>query len=105
MDKKADKVQYLCDYRFRFPSLKQACRQMSLARSTYYYRLKREEKALEREREDADLKSLIDEIHLEFPYYGYRPLKEELRRRGRIVNHKRIRRLQKKFGLFPVLDY
>ena len=75
---------------------------MSLARSTYYYRLKQEKKALEREREDADLKGLIDEIHLEFPYYGYRPLKEELRRRGWIVNHKRIRRLQKKFGLFPV---
>ena len=75
---------------------------MSLARSTYYYRLKHRGKVLEREREDADMKELIDEIHLEFPYYGYRMLKEELQRRGWTVNHKRIRRLQKKFGLFPV---
>ena len=75
---------------------------MSLPRSTYYYRLKHQKKALDREKEDADLKGLIDEIHLEFPYYGYRMLKEALQRRGWTVNHKRIRRLQKKFGLFPV---
>lgn len=32
--------------------------------------------------EDAKLKGLIDDIHTEFPYYGYRLLYEELKRRG-----------------------
>ena len=75
---------------------------MNLARSTYYYQIKNRRKALEREKEDADLKDLIDEIHTDFPCYGYRFLREELKRRGHNVNTKRIRRLQRKFGLFPV---
>ena len=76
---------------------------MNLARSTYYYQVKNRKRGLEREKEDTDLKDLIDEIHMDFPYYGYRLLHEELKRRGHNVNTKRIRRLQRKFGLFPVL--
>ena len=75
---------------------------MNLSRSTYYYRLKNTQKALEREKKDADMKDLIDQVHLTFPYYGCRRLQQELKRRGCIVNHKKIRRLQHKFGLFPV---
>jgi len=75
---------------------------MNLARSTYYYQIKNRKKALEKEKEDADLKDLIDDIHTVFPCYGYRFLREELKRRGHNVNTKRIRRLQRKFGLFPV---
>ena len=75
---------------------------MNLARSTYYYQIKNRKKALEREKEDADLKDMIDEIHTEFPFYGYRFLREVLKRKGHNVNTKRIRRLQRKFGLFPV---
>ena len=58
-------------------------------------------KSLEKEEKDADIKDLIDDIHTDFPYYGYRLLHEELKRRGN-VNAKKIRRLQRKFGLFPV---
>ncbi len=43
---------------------------MSLARSTYYYRLKFKDRMMERERRDAALKDLIDSVHVEFPYYG-----------------------------------
>ena len=75
---------------------------MNLARSTYYYQIKNRKKAVEREKEDAHLKDLIDDIHTDFPYYGYRFLREELKRRGHSVNTKKIRRLQRKFGLFPV---
>lgn len=75
---------------------------MSLARSTYYYQLKNRKRVLARERSDADLKERIDEIHMEFPCYGYRFLQEELKRRGHPINTKRIRRIQHKFGLFPV---
>ena len=75
---------------------------MNLVRSTYYYQIKNRRKTLEREKEDVDLKKLIDEIHTDFPCYGYRFLREELKRKGHNVNTKRIRRLQRKFGLFPV---
>ena len=75
---------------------------MNLSRSTYYYQIKNKKKALEKEKKDADVKDLIDSIHIEFPYYGYRLLHEELKRRGYNINTKKIRRLQKKFGLFAV---
>ena len=55
---------------------------MNLSRSTYYYQIKNREKALEREKKDTDTKDLIDDIHTDFPYYGYRFLHEELKRRG-----------------------
>lgn len=76
---------------------------MNLARSTYYYQLKHRDRVLERERKDAELKELIDSVHLEFPYYGYRMLNEELEDRGHRINEKRIRRIQKKFGLFATM--
>ena len=75
---------------------------MNLARSTYYYQIKNSKKAFEREKEDTDIKDLIDDIHTDFPYYGYRLLHEELKRRGHNINTKRIRRLQQKFGLFSI---
>jgi len=73
---------------------------MNLAKSTYYYQIKHRDRILGRERKDTELRDLIDGIHVEFPYYGYRMLHEELSRRGILVNTKKIRRLQRKFGLF-----
>ena len=73
---------------------------MSIARSTYYYQLKNRPKIVERERRDTEVKNLIDSVHVEFPYYGYRMLHEELGRRGILMNEKKIRRIQRKFGLF-----
>jgi len=35
----------------------------------------------------------------EFPGYGYRRVTLELRRRGRLVNHKRVARVMKAAGL------
>lgn len=59
---------------------------MNLARSTYYYQKRRALLAAEKDRGDADLKDKIDEIQVEFPYYGYRMLHHELERRGHLVN-------------------
>lgn len=73
---------------------------MDLARSTYYYRLKREPEAKLREIRDAQTRDLIDSVHIDFPTYGYRKLHEELKRRGYFLNEKKIRRIQAKFGLF-----
>jgi putative transposase len=73
---------------------------MSLAKSTYYYRLKHEPVAQQRELRDAQTRDLIDNVHILFPTYGYRKLHEELKRRGYLLNEKKIRRIQAKFGLF-----
>lgn len=73
---------------------------MGLAKSTYYYRLKNEPKAKLREEADAKVKDLIDNVHIDFPIYGYRKLHRELKRRGLVVNEKKIRRIHRKFGLF-----
>jgi len=73
---------------------------MGLARSTYYYRLKNEPKVKLRELKDLEVKEWIDGVHIQFPVYGYRKLHEELVRRGALINEKKIRRIQAKFGLF-----
>lgn len=73
---------------------------MGLAKSTYYYRLKQEPVAQQREVRDAQTRDLIDNIHILFPTYGYRKLHEELLRRGHLLNEKKIRRIQAKYGLF-----
>lgn len=75
---------------------------MGIPRSTYYYRLRHGARAKARERADLELKGRIDEVHLEFPVFGYRKLARELRRRGLEVNEKRVRRIQRKYGLFGV---
>ena len=43
--------------------------------------------------DDLELRSQIQTIALEMRSYGYRPITEELHRRGVIVNHKRVLRL------------
>lgn len=76
---------------------------MNLPRSTFYYRKKHELNARIREAMDMDVKERIDSVHVEFPTYGYRRLHHELRRRGDHINSKRIRRIQRKYGLFAVM--
>jgi len=45
------------------------------------------------------MKNEIEKIQLEFPYYGYRPVTAELRRRGLLINRKRVQRIMQKYGL------
>ena len=42
---------------------------------------------------------LIDGIHLEFPFYGSRRIRDELEDRGSRVNRKRVQRLMRLMGL------
>jgi putative transposase len=74
---------------------------IGLSASSYYYRPRVD--PTQRAKQDADLRDRIERIHLEFPAYGYRMLKEELNRQGLRVNGKRIRRLQREYKLFPVM--
>ena len=66
---------------------------MELSRSSYYHREKRCDPApLAAE---ADLRDRIEAICLEFPRYGYRRVKHQLRREGQLVNHKKVLRIMR----------
>lgn len=73
---------------------------MKLASSSYYYQSKGDVDG--QARSDAELKDHIERIQGEFSGYGYRRLGKQLRREGIGVNDKRIRRLQRKYQLFPI---
>ena len=71
---------------------------MNMARSTFYKRPNAEH-AGGREKADADLRVRIEDILAEFPSYGYRRITHELRRRGQLVNHKRVSRVMREHAL------
>ena len=73
---------------------------MKLASSSYYYQPLTDLE--ERERQDAWLRDHIERLQGEFPGYGYRRLGRQLRREGVVVNDKKIRRVQRKYRLFPI---
>jgi putative transposase len=54
------------------------------------------------QREDADLRDLIQRIALENRHYGYRRIAFELRRKGLIVNAKRVLRLTREDNLLAL---
>jgi putative transposase len=51
---------------------------------------------------DLDLRDEIQRIALEWPYYGWRRVQEELWKRGQIVNHKRVRRIMREDNLLCI---
>ncbi len=69
-------------------SIREQCRLLSLPRSAVYYQERVND-------EDALFANLISEIWLEQPYYGYRKITEELKRRDYDINHKRVLRLMR----------
>ena len=67
-----------------------------IPRSTYYYWVKN----FGRPDEDAELKTLIRSIYDEHHgRYGYRRIRDELKNRGYIVNHKKVQRIMQELGL------
>jgi len=69
------------------------CELLGLARSTAYYRPGPVSES------DLRLMRLIDEIHLEYPFYGSRRIRDELDTRGHRVNRKRVQRLMREMGI------
>jgi putative transposase len=69
------------------------CELLAVARSSAYYC------AEPVSAEDLELMRLIDEIHLRWPFYGSRRLRDELQDRGHTANRKRIQRLMRQMGL------
>ncbi|MBM3119361.1 MAG: IS3 family transposase [Chloroflexi bacterium] len=70
---------------------------MRLARSTFYYRAK--EKNSQHLKVETDLKDRIEAICLQFPRYGYRRVTEQLKREGKLINHKKVLKLMKESDL------
>ena len=70
-----------------------ACRALELPRSTYYRRLKPTAEA------EVTLRSLVQQVALEWPSYGYRRITAELQRRGHVVNRKRVLHLMREDNL------
>ena len=79
-------------------SFQKKCQLLSLNRNTAYYQFS-DPRSKEKETEDLKIKDEVDKIQLEFPYYGYRSVTAELRRRGWHINRKKVQRVMRKYGL------
>lgn len=82
----------LIDRRHSLPVSRQ-CRLLELSRSSVYYRPQGVPEG------ELELMRVIDEIHLQYPFYGTRRVRDELETRGRVVNRKRVQRLMRQMGL------
>ena len=77
-------------------SIERMCQLAQVSRAGFY----RTYNELEPEQEELDLRSLIQTIFLEHrKRYGYRRITKELRRRGLVVNRKRVQRLMQSDNL------
>lgn len=65
-------------------SIRRQCELLGLSRSGWYY----EPDAVSDE--ELGLMRRMDELHLQFPFYGSRKLSQQLRAEGQIVNRKRV---------------
>lgn len=70
---------------------------MNLPLSTYH--LDPKKSRAQQEEEDADMRGKIEQIRVEFPRAGYRPLLHHLKRSGVIIGETKLRRVIEKFKL------
>ena len=71
--------------------MKKRCELLGITRSTLYYK--------PRKVNDIELINEIYEIYERWPFYGYRRIHVELRRRGIVINHKMVQRLMQVAGI------
>ena len=75
------------------PSVRRQCELLRVSRSGLYY------EAVPTSPEELALMRRIDELHLEYPFYGSRKLSYTLRGEGHEANRKRMQRLMRLMGL------
>jgi putative transposase len=73
--------------------LSQQCRLLNISRSSIYY------KAVGSSVRDLELMRLIDEIHLKWPFYGSRRIRDELKDLGHDVGRGHVGTLMRKMGI------
>jgi len=83
-----------------------ACRAAEIASSSYYeWKEKEEAGPTEAERTEVELVTEIRAIHAELDKsYGSPRITRELRRRGRLVNHKRVERLMRRHDVVGLTE-
>ena len=69
------------------------CQLLDMGRSSYYYQ------AVPVSQADVDLMRVIDEVHLKYPFYGSRKVRDELKARGFKVGRGHVRTLMQKMGI------
>src|SRR3984885_6017387 len=74
------------------------CRLLKVARSTLYYQ------PIPADADELAVMRRIDELHLEYPFYGSRRMAVVLRDDGWVVNRKRTQRLMRLMGLGGVFQ-
>ena len=74
-------------------SIVEQCDLLNIARSSFYYQPKGPSE------EDLILARLIDEQHMNTPFYGSRKITGVLQRLGYKVNRKRVQRLMRELGI------
>jgi len=80
-------------------SIERMCQLANVSRAGFYRSLQEHEPA----EEDIEVRSAIQEIFAQHKRrYGYRRVSAELRRRGMLVNHKRVARLMREDNLMAV---
>ena len=75
--------------------IRMLCHILGIAPSTYYYELQGHD--------DLGLLSLIEEVLLRFPTYGYRRVTKQLHRESHRVNHKRVLRIMGENDLLAIV--
>ena len=71
------------------------CELGQVARAGFY----RWQQAARAADQDLDLRDEMQRIAVEFPYYGWRRMRKELKERGWMVNHKKVRRIMREDNL------
>ena len=82
------------------PTIQRLCQLGGVSRAGYYRHFDAHAPA----RADADLRDSIQRISLAHRYYGYRRITAQLRREGRIANHKRVLKLMREDNLLCLRD-
>ncbi len=77
------------------PTLSRQCQLLELNRSSIYYT----QTGTMGNRFEIDLMNEIHELYVRLPFYGYRRITAELKRRGHAINHKHVQRLMQKMNL------
>ena len=70
-------------------SMRRQCEMLGVNRSSLYYQ------GVGSDPEELELMRRIDELHLEFPFYGSRRMARELRGQVLVANRKRVQRLMR----------
>jgi len=82
----------MIDRRHELPLSRQS-ELLELSRSSLYYR------AVAVSERDLQMMRIIDEVHLQYPFYGSRNIRDELRDRGYKVGRGHVSTLMKKMGI------